>query len=111
LRAAVYLTALGPQGLRETAELCLQKAHYLADKLANIGAAPAFARPFFKEFTIRFPGDVDAMLRRMVEAGYLAGLPLGRWYPTLRDCVSIAVTEKRTRAELDGYVEALRKLL
>src|SRR5205823_5649636 len=53
LRAAVYLAALGPQGLRETAELCLRKAHYAADQLTRIpGVRRKFDRPFFKEFTL-----------------------------------------------------------
>src|SRR5205823_5057172 len=61
LRAAVYLTALGPQGLKETADLCLRKAHYLADQLKTAGAALAFDRPFFKEFTARAPGNVGTL--------------------------------------------------
>jgi glycine dehydrogenase subunit 1 len=112
LRAAVYLAALGPQGLRETATLCLQKAHYLADQLAQIpGVALKFRRPFFKEFTVQVPGNVPALLDRLLAAGYHAGLPLGRWYPQLQNCVSIAVTEKRTRAELDGFAAAFRAAL
>src|SRR5437868_936643 len=58
LRTAVYLAALGPQGIKETAELCLQKAHYAAERLTQIkGVALAFDRPFFKEFTLRVPGS------------------------------------------------------
>jgi glycine dehydrogenase subunit 1 len=110
LRAAAYLAALGPQGLRETAELCLQKSHYLAARLAELpGVALRFRQPFFKEFTVKVPGDGANLLKRMLNASYHAGLPIGRWYPQLRDCISIAVTEKRTHAELDGFVEAFRK--
>src|SRR5260370_33000272 len=107
LRAAVYLSALGPQGLKETAELCLRKAHYAADQLAQIpGLRLRFHRPFFKEFTIRVTGDPAAMLPRLLQAGLHAGLHLGRWYPTLNDCVSLAVTEKRTKIEIDRLVQA-----
>lgn len=110
LRATVYLSALGPQGLRETAELCARKAHYAASQLNKIpGIKLAFDRPFFKEFTIRVPGDAKKLLGDLVADGYLGGLPLGRYYPTLADCVSIAVTEKRTRAELDGLAAAIAK--
>jgi glycine dehydrogenase subunit 1 len=110
LRAAVYLAALGPQGLRETAELCLQKAHYLADRLAEIpGVSLRFKRPFFKEFTVRLPGKAASLLPRLLQDGYHAGLPVGRWYPAMADCLSIAVTEKRTRAEIDGLIGALGK--
>jgi glycine dehydrogenase subunit 1 len=109
LRAAVYLAALGPQGLRETADLCLQKSHYLADRLVELpGVALRYYRPFFKEFTIRVPSDASALLGRLLAAGHHAGLPLGQWYPDLANCISIAVTEKRTRAEIDGLVEAYR---
>ncbi len=109
LRAAVYLTALGPHGLRETAELCLRKAHYAAEQLAKVaGLKPKFARPFFKEFTLSVPGDVNALLARLRERGYHAGLPLGRWYPKLADGLTVAVTEKRTRAEIDGLAAAMK---
>jgi glycine dehydrogenase subunit 1 len=108
LRATAYLTALGPQGLKETAELCARKAHYAAAQLANVpGVTLAFDRPFFKEFTIRIPGDVTGLVAGLVEDGYLAGLPLGRYYPSLADGVSVAVTEKRTKAEIDGLAAAL----
>jgi glycine dehydrogenase subunit 1 len=110
LRATVYLAALGPQGLKETAELCARKAHYAAEQLTKVpGVSLAFNRPFFKEFTLRVPGDVNAVLAGLVEDGYLAGLPLGRYYPQFADCVSVAVTEKRTKAEIDGLAAALRK--
>ena len=109
LRAAVYLAALGPQGLRETANLCLQKAHYLADELCKIpGVSLKFKQPFFKEFTVQVPGDVPKLLEKLLDAGYHGGLHLGRWYPALGNCISIAVTEKRTRAEMDGFVAAFR---
>jgi glycine dehydrogenase subunit 1 len=105
----VYLSALGPQGLRETAELCLRKAHYAADQLAKVpGVRPKFARPFFKEFTVAVNGDAEGLLAGLRRDGYLAGLPLGRWYPGLKDCVGVAVTEKRTKAEIDGLAGAVK---
>jgi len=108
LRATVYLTALGPQGLKETAELCTRKAHYAAQQLSKLPAVRlAFDRPFFKEFTLRLPGDVRKLFRGLTDDGYLAGLPLGGFYPDLGDCASFAVTEKRTKAEIDGLVNAV----
>jgi glycine dehydrogenase subunit 1 len=108
LRAAVYLAALGPQGLKETAELCARKAHYAAAQLAAVdGVGPAFDRPFFKEFTVRIEGDVPALLTRLLAEGYHAGLHLGRWYRNLNDCLAVAVTERRTRHEMDGLAATL----
>jgi glycine dehydrogenase subunit 1 len=112
LKATVYLAALGPQGLKETAELCLRKAHYAAEQLAGLdGVRLRFDRPFFKEFTVQVSAPVPAVLASAAEDGYLAGLALGRWYAGLEDCLSVAVTEKRTRAEIDGLVSALRAAL
>jgi glycine dehydrogenase subunit 1 len=108
LRAAVYLTALGPQGLKETADLCARKARYAADQLTKLpGVSLRFQRPFFKEFTLQVPGDVPSLLEKLLDVGYHAGLPLGNWQPNLASCFSVTVTEKRTRAEIDGLVSAL----
>jgi glycine dehydrogenase subunit 1 len=107
LRAAVYLAALGPQGLRETAELCVRKAHYAADVLVKkAGLRPRFKRPFFKEFALQAAVPVPALLARLLGDGYHAGLHLGRWYPELSDSFTVAVTEKRSRAEIDGLATA-----
>jgi glycine dehydrogenase subunit 1 len=109
LRAAVYLTAVGPQGLKETAELCVRKAHYAAEQLCTVpGVSLWFRSPFVKEFALKVPGDAPALLAKLRAAGYHAGLPLGRWYPGFADCITVAVTEKRTRAEIDGLVAALK---
>jgi glycine dehydrogenase subunit 1 len=109
LRAAVYLAAVGPAGLREVAELCLQKARYAAAQITASGRfEAAFARPTFKEFVVRDrQGRVQEALARACDAGYLAGVPLGRWYRELEDCFLVAVTEKRTRAEIDGLAASL----
>jgi glycine dehydrogenase subunit 1 len=109
LRAAVFLSALGPQGLKETAELCVRKAHYAAEQLTKVpGVSLRFKTPFAKEFALAVPGDVRALLAKLRDASYHAGLPLGRWYPNLANCITVAVTEKRTKAEIDGLAAALK---
>jgi glycine dehydrogenase subunit 1 len=112
LKATVYLAALGPAGLKETAELCLRKAHYAAEQLTRVaGVQLRFRRPFFKEFTLRARALVPDLLARLLEHGYHGGLHLGRWYSQLGDCLSVAVTEKRTRAEIDGLARALASVI
>lgn len=112
LRAAVFLTALGPQGLRETAELCVRKAHYAAEQFSKIpGVSLKFRTPFVKEFTLSVKGNVATLLARLRAAGYHAGLSLGRWYPTFADGLTVAVTEKRTKSEIDGLVSSVRASL
>jgi glycine cleavage system P protein (glycine dehydrogenase) subunit 1 len=107
LRAAVYLAALGPQGLKETAALCVRKAHYAAAELCRTpGVSMRFETPFAKEFTLKVNSDVPALLAKLRDQGYHAGLPLGRWYPALADCITVAVTEKRTKEEIDGLTAA-----
>jgi glycine dehydrogenase subunit 1 len=67
-----------------------------------------FNRPFVKEFTLSVPSDVNALLAQLREQGYHAGLPLGRWYPDMADGLTVAVTEKRTRADIDGLAAAMK---
>ena len=105
LRATAYLASLGPQGLRETAELCVRKSHYAAKQL-TVGKrfSLAFKQPMFKEFVIRdAEKDVDGFVSDALDAGFFAGVPLGRWYPELADCLLVCVTERRTRKEIDAF--------
>ncbi len=108
LRATVYLAALGPTGLKETGELCLRKAHYAANKLSELpGVNLRFNRPFFKEFTLELDTNVPELLTALRHSGYHAGLHLGTWYQPLDNCMTVAVTEQRTKAEIDAFVETL----
>lgn len=109
LRAAVYLSTVGPQGLRQMAELCLQKSRYAAAQIvAKTRLTLPFAQPTFKEFTVRAAGkNVEQLLAAAERQNVLAGVPLGRWYPELADCFLVTVTEKRTKEEIDRLVEVL----
>jgi glycine dehydrogenase subunit 1 len=110
LAATVYLTTLGKHGLRQVAELCVQKAHYLQKR----GRIP-FSRtkkkgcvPFFREFVIECSKPVAEINARLRERGIIGGLDLGRFYPDMRDHMLVCVTEKRTREEIDALAEVLR---
>jgi len=105
LAAAVYLAAVGQQGLHQIALACITKAHYFHDALVASGR---FERvndaPFAHEFALRYNGDVAAMQSALLERGYLAGLDLGRLGEDYAGIVLFAVTEKRTRGQLDAFV-------
>ncbi|MDH3716886.1 MAG: aminomethyl-transferring glycine dehydrogenase subunit GcvPA [Planctomycetota bacterium] len=107
LRASVYLAAMGPEGMRQVAQLCLHKARYAQAQLFSSGRLePVFAAPTFKEFVVRDrQGDVDGLLADALSAGFMAGVPLGRWYPQLSDCALVSVTEKRTQAQIDALAQ------
>jgi glycine dehydrogenase subunit 1 len=115
LRASIYLAALGPTGLRQAAELSTRKAHYAAEQLARVpGLSLAFPGPFFKEFVVRSSHDPARVLSEVGRMGYHGGIALARWFPELADGILIAVTEKRTREEIDGlaraYADAVRTI-
>jgi glycine dehydrogenase subunit 1 len=109
LRASVYLAAMGPQGMREVAAACLQKARYAIDRLtAGKRVSQRFDRHTFKEFVLRdSAGRVDDLLAEACDRGYFGGISLSRWYPELADCFLVCVTEKRTREEIDGLAAAM----
>ena len=109
LRAAVYLAAMGRQGIAEVASRCLDKAHYAAKRIAALdGYSLKFGAPFFKEFAVQTKHPVPEVRNRCREQGILAGIGLGCWYEELDDSFLVAVTEKRTRKQIDQLVEALK---
>jgi len=110
LAAGIYLAAMGKEGLQKVADLCLQKAHYLADRLCRIsGVSLASPAPYFKEFTLKLPKKADEVIAKAAEKGILPGIDLaGEGHP---EYLLIAVTEKRTRDELDAFAQVLDKIL
>jgi glycine dehydrogenase subunit 1 len=109
LRASIYLAVMGPLGLRQAAELSTRKAHYAAEQLAAVpGVSLAFPGPFFKEFVVRTRKPPSDVLTDLRGRGYHGGIELARFYPGLTDCILVAVTEKRTKAEIDGLAQAYK---
>jgi glycine dehydrogenase subunit 1 len=101
LAATVYAALMGPEGLREIAELSTSKAHYLADRLGEAGLDLRYPdAPFLWEFVVEMP-DVAKANEALLEAGIVGGLDLGD------GAMLVAVTEKRTRRELDAFVEGV----
>lgn len=112
IAVAASLAWLGPHGLREIGVQSAQKAHYLAKRLAQLpGVGLANDAPFVREFAVLLPVDPGGVIEAMAERGYLAGIPLPAHYPDLPGGLLVAVTERRTRDELDGYVDALEEVI
>jgi glycine dehydrogenase subunit 1 len=105
LQATIYMALLGPEGLREVARLSAAKAHYLVEALEALGLEPAVPGPFLYEVALKVPGSVAALNRHLLEHGILGGYDMGEWRPEWRGLWQVAVTEKRSRAELDRLVE------
>lgn len=111
LAATVYLSLVGREGLATTAALCLQKSHYLAENLASLtGFRLRYTGPFFKEFVLEGPVPPTSLVRRLLREGILAGVDLARLSKSWRGGLLVAVTEKRTKGEMDRFVELLRPL-
>ena len=112
LSATIYMSLLGKEGIRQVAELCIQKAHYLAGRIAQLkGWKLAWPdQPFFKEFVVEPPGPPSEVIDNLLEKGILAGIDLGRIEKRHQGRMLIAVTERRTRQQMDSFVEALAGL-
>lgn len=106
LAATIYLTAMGRQGLREVAEQCVSKSRYAYDQLIKTGAfEPVFDAPFFREFALRYKGEVASLNEKLLKDGIIGGYDLGCDYEELTGAWLVAVTEKRTKAEIDRLAE------
>ena len=99
LFVTIYCALMGKQGLKEAAQLSYAGAHYLCDELLKTGRFHlVFDKPFFNEFCVRYDGDAGALNQRFIDAGFMGGV-------LLDDGFVFAVTEKRTKEEIDNLVK------
>lgn len=112
LQAAIFMAVIGKNGLKEMAQLNLDKAEYAKQVLSKIkGLEVKRSAPTFNEFTIHLPKDASQVVEAMMKKGFAAGFPLGRYYPGMERYLLVAVTEKRTKEEIDRYAKALQEVL
>ena len=112
LAVTVYLSLLGPAGLKKIAHVNLQRAHYLQEKLCDHPQIQLlFTSPFFNEFAIRINGSLEQIIHKLFEDGIIAGLPLKKFYPQFDDCLLVNVTELHNKEILDLYIENVIKEL
>ena len=99
LFVTMYCSLMGKQGLKEAAELSYAGAHYLCDELLKTGRfSLVYDKPFFNEFYVKYDGDANTLYQRFIEAGFLGGI-------RFQDGFLFAVTEKRTKEEIDNLVK------
>ncbi len=112
LRALVYMCLVGKEGIKKVAELSADKAEYAKQEIGKIpGVEVKRSSPTFNEFIVRLPKSPDAVIEELIKKGIAPGVPLGRFYNDLKEYILVAVTEKRTKEEIDLFAGALRSVL
>ncbi|MBP1966780.1 aminomethyl-transferring glycine dehydrogenase subunit GcvPA [Paenibacillus aceris] len=114
LCASVYLSTMGKQGIQDVGKLNVQKAHYAANRLAASGKLSLpFAGSFFNEFAVKLPdgANVQELNSKLLQHNIIGGYDLGRDYTELAGHMLVAVTEQRTREEIDAFADALEELV
>ncbi len=110
--ATVYMSLMGKHGLKQVALLCLEKAHRTAEKISALdGFELRFSGEFIREFAVKTPLNAGEVIDRLIaKNSILSGINLGRFYTGMDDSLLITVTEKRTEAEIDIFIDALKEL-
>ncbi|GGK03193.1 putative glycine dehydrogenase (decarboxylating) subunit 1 [Lentibacillus kapialis] len=107
LASSVALSSIGKRGLRKMAVLNMQKARYAKQQLASAGIPAVFSGPFFNELVIKLPEDAARINEKLLASGIIGGYDLGVDYPEWKNHMLIAVTENRTKDEIDTFVKEL----
>jgi len=108
LIAAIYLSTMGKQGLKEVAHQSMQKSHYAFNEIIKLDDySPVFDKPFFKEFLIRGVQSAGEVNDKLLESNIIGGYDTGINYPDHKNDLLICVTEKRTKSEINGLITAM----
>ena len=112
LSALIYLTLVGKQGFANVGDLCMSKAVFARNELLKIKGVEAVGNGvFFNEFVVKLPCDAAELVGKLIDKGFAAGFPLGRYYADRRDQLLVAVTEKRSREEIKALANAMEAFL
>lgn len=104
LAATIYLSLVGKEGIKEVALRCANNARYTHQKLLETGKFhDMFNKPFFKEFAVQADTDIIKLNKVLHKKGYIGGFNLEKKFPWLKGGWLVAVTEKRTKIEIDDF--------
>ena len=107
LASAVAMTALGKQGVQETAKQNILKANYAKEQFKANGFTVMYEGPMFNEFVVQLNKDVKEVNKHLLNKGFIGGLDLTTYYPELQNCMLVCVTEIRTKEEIDAFAQEL----
>ena len=111
LNAVIYLTLLGPQGIKEVAQLNLERAHQLAQLIGKIpGFKVGTNKPFFNEFVVTCPRPASEVIEKLAAKQIAAGYDLGKLCAQMKNCLLVCATELRTEEDLKAYAHALEAI-
>jgi glycine dehydrogenase subunit 1 len=111
LAATVYMIALGKNGMTQVATSSVRNTQYAISVLKSIGCSIKFSGKVFGEFVLSLPKDATVVRDAMIARGFLAGLPLGGYYKGMENDLLVAVTEIRTKEQIDAFAAAMKEVL
>jgi glycine dehydrogenase subunit 1 len=112
LRGLIFLSTLGKEGFADLARLNYDKSEYAKEVLGSVrGVSLLTDGPTFNEFTLSLPLDAGTVAKKLLARGVAAGMPLDGLYPGMDRCLTVTVTEKRTRHEIDRLAERMEEAL
>jgi glycine dehydrogenase subunit 1 len=111
LTAAMYMASLGKSGFCDLAKLNHDKAAYLCRGFSSAGFKIPFQGPFFNEFVVEFPEELETLYQRLLENKIVAGVPLSAFYPELSHHYLLCVTETASREDMDALIREVTPCL
>lgn len=111
LANTIYLSAVGKNGLKSVATSTVNNTQYAMKALVAAGAKLKFESRVFGEFVLDLGKNATEVQRKLIEAGIMPGLPLGPFFAGMDNCLLVALTETRTKAQIDRFAAELKKVL
>lgn len=111
LASTVYMAAMGKNGMRSVAESTVRNTQYAISAMTAVGAKLKYPGKVFGEFVLELPVNANEVQLALLEDGILAGLPLGKYYDGMENCLLVAVTEVRTKKQIDDFAAKLKEVI